>query len=427
MASSDNAGKSSAVITSADTVIQDQPIQDGSSDGEGGERTAREKLKKTSIAGLSQYSKVGTASEDHPLGEVTTADFATDTPPENGQARGRPSKKRSFDDLQKDDTGAIIENGGPPLPKKGAQHKRMRSRELSGDDEKAQSLDQNEDMASPVQEERGVDARQSPGGPGILVSAPSQAEMDAAATTAAVSEEDTEVAAQQPGLTSTTEEPKVHPSDLDLDTTPPTKKDQTSKIPTSSGFANASTDSPFSSFKSPKSPEQASESSFSPSAGTSTSAFASSGLSAFASSEKSPFGAVGSSAKSSGGFGSGTASSGFGSSSASGGFGSTSSFASKPATGFGSGGGFGSVGGFGGGSGFGAATKPFGGGISSFAGSSSGPAPFTKAKSFVPKNEETEEGSDEGGDEEEGANQSEKDDSQDPRFQQQERKSASFL
>ena len=182
MASHDIADQIPATDASADTVLHDLPSREGSSDGEGGERTAREKLKKTSIAGLSQYSKVGKAAGEHPLGEVTNADTLSDVQPENGQARGRPSKKRSFDDLQNEETGTGIENGGPPVPKKGALHKRMRSRELSGDDEEAQSLDQNEDMASPVQEEKDAEAQQTPGGPGVLVSAPSQEEMDAAGT-----------------------------------------------------------------------------------------------------------------------------------------------------------------------------------------------------------------------------------------------------
>ncbi len=403
-----------------DTVIQDLPPQDGSSDGEKDERTAREKLKKTSIAGLAQYSKAGKAPGDHPLGEVTNADSLSDVPPENGQVRGRPSKKRSFDDLQHEEAAQGTENGGPPLPKKGALHKRMRSREIEGDDE-PQNLDRNEDMASPVQEEPGADAHKSLGGPGILVVAPSKEEMDAAT----VDEQDTTTADMAPSVTSSSDQ---KPASSTIATS--TEQESSVKLPASSGFGNAataspfanvSTASPFASFKSPKSPEKSTESStLSPKNDTSTSAFASSGLSAFASSEKSPFGAAGSTAKNSGGFGGGTTS-GFGSTS--GGFGGGSSFASKPASGFGSGGGFGSgsSGGFGGGGGFGSTSKPFGGGLSSFAGSSGGTTPFAKAKPFGAKNDEVEEASDDGGDEEEGGQQSEHDPSQDPRFHQQQR------
>ena len=419
MSSDDRAEKLSPNDASADLLIEDLPPQDGSSDGEKDERTAREKLKKTSIAGLSQYSKAGQATGDHPLGEVTNADNLSDGQPENGQARGRPSKKRSFDDLQNEEAALGVENGGPPLPKKGTLHKRMRSREIEGDDEQAQNLDKNEDMASPVQEEPGTDAHKSPGGPGILVAAPSKEEMDAATA----NEQDTTTADAAPNVASSSDQTAA-PSNVASST----EQETSVRLPALSGFANASTASPFAnastaspfaSFKSAKSPEKSTESStLPPRNDTSTSAFASSGLSAFASSEKSPFSAVGSTAKTGGGFGSGTTS-GFGSTSS--GFGGGTSFASKPASGFGSGGGFGSSssGGFGGGGGFGAASKPFGGGLSSFAGSSGGTGTFAKAKPFGAKSDEAEVASDDGDAEEEGGQKPEDDASQDPRFHQQ--------
>ncbi|EXJ58123.1 hypothetical protein A1O7_05547 [Cladophialophora yegresii CBS 114405] len=402
----------------ADTVIQDLPPQDGSSDGERDERTAREKLKKTSIAGLAQYSKVSKATGDHPLGEVANADTTSDAQSDNGQARGRPSKKRSFDDLQNEESGPSVENGGAPLPKKGAQHKRMRSREIPEPAGEAQKgLDINEDMASPVQEESDADAQQSPGGPGVLVSAPSKEEMDAAASAPTTDVEDTTAADTLPNVTAISDEKPATATTG----APPSEQGSKTQIPASSGFANASSASPFASFKSPKSPENSTESSTQHSSSTtSTSAFASSGLSAFASSEKSPFGTVGSTAKNSGGFGGATTSAGFGSSS--GGFAAASPFGSKPASGFGAGGGFGSAGGFGGGSGFGATSKPFAGGLSSFGSPSGGVGTFAIAKPFGSKNDQDddEKRSDEGGDEEEGASQAEEDPSQDPRFHQQE-------
>jgi Ran-binding protein 3 len=418
MASDHRAEKLPPTDVYADTVIQDLPPQDGSSDGERDERTAREKLKKTSIAGLAQYSKVGRATGDHPLGEVANTDTTSDIQPENGQTRGRPSKKRSFDDLQNEESGLGVENGGPPLPKKGTQHKRMRSREISGDDEEAQGLDLNEEMASPAQEESGADAQQSPGGPGVLVSAPSKEEMDAAASASTPIAEDTTATDTLPNVTALShEKPAAAAAEA-----PPSEQSPKAQVPVASGFANASTASPFATFKSPKSPEKSAESSIQPSSSaTSMSAFASSGLSAFASSEKSPFSTVGSTAKNSGGFGGGTTSTGFGSSS--GGFAAASSFGSKPASGFGSGGGFGSAGGVGGGSGFGAASKPLAGRLSSFASPLAGGGTFAKAKPFGSKNheDEDEKGSDDGGDDAEGASQAEEDASQDPRFRQQER------
>ncbi|KIW32824.1 uncharacterized protein PV07_04342 [Cladophialophora immunda] len=398
-----------------DTVIQDLPPQDGSSDGEGGERTAREKLKKTSIAGLSQYSKAkpGVVG-DRPVGDATTVEASPESQSENGQARGRPSKKRSFEDLQAEESGPGVENGGPPLPKKASQHKRMRSREISGNDEEIQTFDKHEDMASPVQEESDAEAQQSPGGPGILVSAPSKEEMETGAS-----------AQDLGGLTAEDERPNVAPGldkkpaaeAIPVQTIPSAEQAAKSLIPTSSGFANTSTASPFSSFKPPKSPEKASESILSPGSGTSSSAFASSGLAAFAASEKSPFGAVGATAKPGGGFGGGGGASGF--ASTSGGFGGASPFASKPMSGFGSAGGFGSTGGFGGGSGFGSAAKPLGMGVSPFATPAGAAGTFGKSKPFGAKSNEEEEESEDGGEHDE-AQQAEEEAEQDPRFREQE-------
>lgn len=399
--------------TSDDAVIHDLPPQEGSSDGEGGERTAREKLKKTSIAGLSQQTKEDKPAGDHPLGEVVNADTIPDAPPENGQARGRPSKKRSFDDLQNEEAAFGVENGGPPLPKKGTVHKRMRSRELSTDVEEAHALPKNDDIVLSVQEETGTDAQKSPGGPGVLVSPPSKEEMNTATKT--------DPADTVPNVTSSSE-PKPTTSDPTSAVSVAADKESEPKILATSGFANTSTASPFSSFASPRSPEKKLESApLSPGAAASTSAFASSGLSAFAGSEKSPFGTVGITAKSSGGFGSSSTSRGFGSNSS--GFGGASPFATKPASGFGAGGGFGSNSGFGGAGGFGAAPKPFAGGLSSFAGPSGSTGTFAKSKPFGAKaNDDDDEASDDGGEDGEGVEQTEEDldQDQDPRFHQQE-------
>ncbi|KIW91802.1 uncharacterized protein Z519_07772 [Cladophialophora bantiana CBS 173.52] len=398
-----------------DTVIQDLPPQDGSSDGEGGERTAREKLKKTSIAGLSQYSKAKPGEiGDHLVGDATGVETAPELQSENGLVRGRPSKKRSFEDLQNEESGPGVENGGPPLPKKGSQHKRMRSREISGNDEEIQTFEKYEDMASPVLEESDAEAQQSPGGPGVLVSAPSKEEMDTAASVPGLEDATAEVRLPNVASISEKQPAATEPS---TKTIPPPEQAAKSQISVSSGFANTSTASPFSSFKSPKSPEKEVESTSSPGNGTSNSAFASSSLSAFAASEKSPFGAVGAAAKAGGGFGDSRGTSGF--ASTSGGFGGASLFASKPMSGFGSGGGFGSAAGFGGGSGFGSAAKPLGSGISPFAAPSGTAGAFGKPKPFGAKSNEEEEESEDGGENDE-AQQPGEEVEQDPRFHEQE-------
>lgn len=393
-----------------DAVIHDHIPHDGSSDGEGGERTAREKLKKTSIAGLSQMGRPGTPA-DHPLSESTNVDTLPDLSSETG-LRGRPSKKRSFEDLQNEDSGLNVENGGPPFSKKG-QHKRMRSREISENDH-LQGFEKLDDLASPVNEESDAEAQQSPGGPGVLVSAPPKEEKEEDDTTTEVEVKDVTAI---PASVSVSKQNTVVPEATNAASTS-TGQEPKSQIPSTSGFANASATSPFGNFKSPKSPSNEPDTTSSPS--TSNSAFASSGLSAFASSEKSPFGTAGSTAKASGGFGGGTTS-GFGSTSS--GFGGASPFAAKPLSGFGSASGFGSSAGFGGG--FGSAIKPFGPGTSSFAGSSVVVGTFGKAKPFVKSNEEHED--DEDGSADDDAQQLEDDAQQDPRFKEQERTFAQTL
>src|SRR4051794_8286732 len=97
----------------ANTIRRDRSPQAGSSDGEGGERSAREKLKKTSIAGLGQKVKEA-HGEDLADNDILLTE-SSDPPTENG-SRGRPSKKRSFEDLQNDESALGVENGGPPLP-----------------------------------------------------------------------------------------------------------------------------------------------------------------------------------------------------------------------------------------------------------------------------------------------------------------------
>ncbi|EXJ80970.1 hypothetical protein A1O3_07258 [Capronia epimyces CBS 606.96] len=411
MASSNGAERTAQTLEHAED-IHDQTPQDGSSDGEGGERTAREKLKKTSIAGLSQSFR-GKAGEsgpagDHPLRESVNAESVPEPHVEDG-SRGRPSKKRSFEDLQTEDSGAGVENGGPPLPKKG-QHKRMRSREVSGDDP-LQGLEKLEEIASPVQEESDAEAQQSPGGPGVLVAARQKEEESGGSTTT-----DTKDPTAKPDA-----EDVAGATDAKANISNATKMSEEQQpnlqLPPSSGFANASTASPFSSFKSPKSPSKETETISSPGNPTSNSAFASSGLSAFASSEKSPFGLVGSSAKPSGGFGGVGGQSGFGSSST--GLGGPSPFATKPVSGFGSAGGFGSVSGFGGAaSGFGT-PKPFSSGLSTFAGPAGAASSFGKPKPFGSSTQDDEDGSEDGGEDEE-REKTEEDGQQDPRFKQQE-------
>ena len=399
-----------------DSILQDHTPPEGSSDGEGGERTAREKLKKTSIAGLAQYSggKTG-GSAEHPLSESTNVESLPEPSSENG-LRGRPSKKRSFEDLQNEESAAGVENGGPPLPKKG-QHKRMRSREISSNDH-IQGFDKLEDLASPVQEESDAEAQQSPGGPGVLVEAPPKERIEESITFKDEKDTAAESAIDKPESASAVPVNTERSSVADSSSTLASSAERPpSHNPLSSGFANTSAASPFSSFKSPKPSAIEPDNTSSSDKSTSTSAFASSGLSAFASSEKSPFGTVGATANASGGFGGAAGqNSGFGS--RSGGFGAASPFAVKSTSGFSSAGGFGSGSGFAGG--LGGATRPFGmRGVSPFGGPATGAVAFGKPKPFKTSKGGEEEGS-ENGDEGGDAPQPEEDAKQDPRFKEQE-------
>jgi Ran-binding protein 3 len=384
-----------------DTIEDNNAPAGGSSDGEGGERTAREKLKKTSIAGLAQFSKstTGGMTGDHPLSEsVTTDALPEQSTSENGGPRGRPSKKRSFEDLQQDEHTGPIANGSATLPDpKRNQHKRMRSRDIPGG--QVREIGKFEDAGSPVREESD-DER--PGGAGVLVDPQTEVDTNAQRRLGEkiLEEED---ATNEPtigvGGPEAVPSVAVHAPQQAQSGNEEHDPRQNSALEPSSGFANVSPMSPFGAVRSPPPTSTAPSTITNLPTATSSSAFASSGLSAFASSDKSPFGAS-STSKSTGGFGGGglgfgnTTSSGFGGAQPSGfgstpsAFGSTSSFGNKSTSGFGSTSDFGSTGGFG----LGAAPRPFGGAVSSFA-TAGGAGTFGKAKSFGAKSYEADEGS----------------------------------
>lgn len=378
-------GQDEQVQAEAIETTDQQPSSPAGSASSREERNARERLKKASITGLSQKAQdtdIATATNS-----TLQPDFADQGSTINNGIRGRPAKKRSFEDLAKDDADPDAAGGvaQPPLPKSG-HHKRMRSRDMaSGDHSQAYSKSQG-DRNETSHEETGIDAQKSPGGPGVIVDVPSQEEMEEGS------------AASAPDRMTVSQEPTS------------TVPQSTSISAPTSGFANASTASPFGQTNSStkqKSPEDNSTL-------TSNSAFASSGLSAFASSNKSPFDAAGS--KSPSGFGSGQGSSGFGSSK--GGFGGSTGFPSTGTSSFGGGGGgssaFGTPRAFGGGFG---APKPFG--ASTGFGGSSGPSKFGTGKAFASSTKDEEE--EEGGEEEDEADSSVANDDakQDPRFHDQ--------
>ena len=155
-----------------------QDLAGEASDGDGGERPVREKLKKTSIASLAQYTnfrntpalqqdELPTTTESR--GEQT--DISSDA---TSAVRGRPARKRSYDDLQNEDTqSAAPASQVAGTADKGSHHKRMRSRDISGGEGLVSNgQPRTEPLEHHDEEESDIDARRSPGGPGVLVEPP---------------------------------------------------------------------------------------------------------------------------------------------------------------------------------------------------------------------------------------------------------------
>ncbi|MCJ1436696.1 hypothetical protein MMC27_006077 [Xylographa pallens] len=112
------------------------PSGDSTSDGDAGERPIREKLKKTSIASIPKYGIAGANAttdepEEHPDTVMASQEATEETPPEiqhvdaEVRERGRPHKKRSFDDID-----AVEASKDDPLDASLSAHARKRSRDI---------------------------------------------------------------------------------------------------------------------------------------------------------------------------------------------------------------------------------------------------------------------------------------------------------
>ncbi|KAJ8607676.1 hypothetical protein MRB53_040139 [Persea americana] len=322
-----------------DTKAPQTSSPTGSTSSREGEKKTREQLKQTSIAGLSQ--KVSGVEGSTDVTSTVAESDVNQTP--SGSIRGRIPKKRSFEGVNKDETEADAGHAGDKVAKT-TGHKRMRSRDVKPGEE-VEPLNGSEVLDMPDASQEEIDAPDAPGGAAIIVEKPSQEDMDRDLQSR-----------QSVGATtkSASEQSLVQPATV---TAP------------SSGFANASSVSPFDSTKSPLSQQLSSE----VATNTSSSAFASSGLSAFASSAKSPFEGV--SPAKSGGFGGGQSTSSFGATPK--GFGSASSN-----TFGGSGSAFGGIPKpFGSTSAFGA-SKAFGSTLAGGFGGGAAPSSFGSAKPF---------------------------------------------
>ncbi|MCJ1387338.1 hypothetical protein MMC18_000181 [Xylographa bjoerkii] len=112
------------------------PSGDSASDGDAGERPIREKLKKTSIASIPKYGIVEANAnfeepEEHPDTIMASQEVMEETLSEIQQVdaevkeRGRPHKKRSFDDID-----AVERSMDSPLGSSMSTHARKRSRDI---------------------------------------------------------------------------------------------------------------------------------------------------------------------------------------------------------------------------------------------------------------------------------------------------------
>ncbi|KAL9624399.1 MAG: hypothetical protein Q9160_001361 [Pyrenula sp. 1 TL-2023] len=422
----------------ADRDQSDKGEKDNS-DGDGGERPVREKLKKTSIAALSQQAgePIITETTDEARNEATNSSEGSHT------QRGRPARKRSFEDLQQEDVQPQQEDiDNATSPNRNSAHKRMRSRDVNSAENVPNTKPQSrtEDV---IQEESHQDepstgdtedhneaglstqmnttqsSRTEPNGDAILSPKKkrsrdqfdkdqdtkddaSEASSEGSAMSGSDGADISDSAPKAISKTVSGEPDKKRHRDESQEAERDTHQQNTKSL-SPSGFGNTSTVSPFGTFTSTKPEKERGTNSTKiedqKETQTSSSAFQASGISAFAKSESSPFGAVGSTAKSGfggleastkSGFGFGSTS-GFGSSS---GFGGVSSFATARPSELGGGLGNGFGGGFGSGLG---APKPLGG-LSSFASptGTGGIIGKSNAKAFGAPAEESDEDEDGG-------------------------------
>lgn len=177
-------GKANGVPEMAEQTTQpSRPASSlsGCSDIDGTERPVREKLKKASIAGLSTHAKNKDEMVRSDAGSVESTAGEDDRHPEDtmltdtsSPLRGRPTRKRSFDDLQNESMTSI----DPPIhddaTRTGGHHKRMRSKDMSSTKRTtANGRTEKGSAEALAEEEDDAEAQKSPGGAGIMVEAPS--------------------------------------------------------------------------------------------------------------------------------------------------------------------------------------------------------------------------------------------------------------
>lgn len=138
---------------------------ESASDNDTGERPVREKLKKTSIATLPKYGVTAAGADepvddDHPMAAIPPGVKASsDVEPVDQGTRGRPTRKRSFDDLE-----ATGESSAPDKPTTNSDrkdshegHTRKRSRDIRAQDSSRESGRRKNSREQPVLEEKDDD------------------------------------------------------------------------------------------------------------------------------------------------------------------------------------------------------------------------------------------------------------------------------
>lgn len=120
------------------------------SDGEAGERPVREKLKKTSIAGLSKQAEGSKGAE-----KTNGAQSQEETKPldEGSTQRGRPTRKRSFEDVQEDAQAHQEAMNEAVSPSRNSAHKRMRSRDVTNTENISSNTRNHSKPEDPIREE----------------------------------------------------------------------------------------------------------------------------------------------------------------------------------------------------------------------------------------------------------------------------------
>ncbi|KAI9720181.1 MAG: hypothetical protein M1812_002999 [Candelaria pacifica] len=316
---------------------------DPTSDNDTSERPVREKLKKTSIATLPKYGVAPAAEVEDEAGDTRQDGISKE--PEDiklsedaKESRGRPTRKRSLDDLEAEDVDGQtegVEDSHTSAAESYGKHVRKRSRDMKPE-EAIEGLERGKTAECPLTEESQMREDKKMGSPERVITQTANAQvqdteaMDEDARVGALglkkkrsrdqfdkdlekealdtnveddkvprSSEDSQRSNGQPGRRSTRDQPETkRHRDTSLEApgssekTDETQVDSATSLPPTSGFANTSAVSPFGTLAENKSPTSSPASPFKSSTATQS---ASLGFGSLSKSVTSPFGTLGAS------------------------------------------------------------------------------------------------------------------------------------